>query len=86
MIVYLHMLFIFSQEIYNDAEFHYYKVPIPAGTSLSEGTVADLCGNIGNGLSAVCFGGSSCQWADPNRCVVTPLSTRSNSCNNGNPL
>ena len=50
------------------------------------GRTTEVCESLGLGMRAVCFGGSRCQWADTNKCVVTPMSTHSGDCDTGNPL
>ena len=59
--------------LYESAGVRYYKVPVPHGTSLVTGAVADTCEE--NGMKAVCNGESlaSCSYTSA-RCRVTPLS------------
>ena len=59
--------------LYESAGVRYYKVPVPHGTRLVTGAVADTCEK--NGMKAVCNGESlaSCSYTSA-RCRVTPLS------------
>ena len=56
----------------------YFKVPVPHGVQLVEGSVPDTCQR--NGLEAVCFGSSGCRY-NSERCLVVPLNRP--SCGEG---
>ena len=58
--------------LYSDSSFEYYKVQVPPGTRLIEGSVSQTCESVG--LKAVCSGHENCVYTDIHMCMVTSLS------------
>ena len=52
--------------------FHYYKIPVPFGTTMNDGEVSRACTYYD--MEPVCVGPSGCSYNTGN-CKVTPLST-----------
>jgi len=67
-----------SQKLYSDVEYEYYKIMVPDGTHLAEGTVPFICEKVG--MKAVCNGAdpecSNLKFeSDLKNCTVTPLTS-----------
>eukprot|EP00092_Neocalanus_flemingeri_P028576 GFUD01031032.1.p1 GENE.GFUD01031032.1~~GFUD01031032.1.p1 ORF type:complete len:911 (-),score=155.86 GFUD01031032.1:100-2832(-) len=63
----------FADCVYEDEFFRYCKVGVKPGTTMSEGSVAQTCREVG--MEAVCSGNQRCKYSSSD-CVVTPLSTK----------
>eukprot|EP00092_Neocalanus_flemingeri_P056570 GFUD01067085.1.p2 GENE.GFUD01067085.1~~GFUD01067085.1.p2 ORF type:complete len:468 (+),score=85.48 GFUD01067085.1:907-2310(+) len=59
--------------VYEDEFFRYCKVGVKPGTTMSEGSVAQTCREVG--MEAVCSGNQRCKYSSSD-CVVTLLSTK----------
>eukprot|EP00092_Neocalanus_flemingeri_P065531 GFUD01079705.1.p1 GENE.GFUD01079705.1~~GFUD01079705.1.p1 ORF type:complete len:1036 (-),score=190.52 GFUD01079705.1:69-2795(-) len=59
--------------VHEDESFRYCKVGVKPGTTMSEGSVAQTCREVG--MEAVCSGNQRCKYSSSD-CVVTPLSTK----------
>jgi len=59
--------------LHEDDSFQYCKVGVKPGTTLTSGTVAETCQEVG--MEAVCPGDEGCKYSSEN-CTVTNLSTK----------